>query len=171
MPDHLDTVFSPSLYLDRDKQAIAYIEDRLLHQESCAAVCMYGNGKDYLFTNIVKRLETNTLQHTLKVLNTISSDELKDFADMLESETEPILCLMNLRIRSDVSWSVHTLEQLRIKRGHAFVSFVSSYVGDIHRALLDTESPVAKSLVILKRVSYDDALHIITELSDRFGFY
>ena len=171
MPNHLDTVFSPSLYLDRDKQAIARIEDQLLHQETCAAVCMYGNGKDYLFTNIVKRFETKQLAYKLKILNTISSDELRDFADMLEAETEPTLCLINLRIHKDVSWFIQTIEQLRIKRGHAFVSFICAYVGDVYRALLDLEGPITKSLVILKRVPYDDALHIIAELSDRFGFY
>lgn len=171
MPNHLDTVFSPSLYLDRDKQAIAFIEDQLLHQETCAAVCMYGNGKDYLFTNIVKRFETKQLPYKLKVLNTISSDELRDFADMLEAETEPILCLINLRIHKDVSWFIQIIEQLRIKRGHAFVSFICAYVGDVYNALLNFEGPITKSLVILRKVPYSDALHIITELSDRFGFY
>jgi hypothetical protein len=170
MSHHLDTVFSPSLYLERDKKAIAYIEDLLLHQESCAVACMYGNGKDYLFTNIVKRFEAHTLTHKLKVLNTVSSDELKDFADMLEEETEPTICLVNLRIRKDVSWFIRIIEQLRVKRGYSFVSFISGYVGDIYQALMDMEGPVTQSLVILKRVKYEDATHIIVELSDRFGF-
>jgi hypothetical protein len=170
MQNHMDVVFLPSLYLDRDKKAMAFIEDRLLHQESCAAVCMYGNGKDYLFTNIVKRLEANNLTHKLKVLNTISSDELKDFADMLERETEPTICLVNLRVRKDVTWFIQTIEQLHVKRRHAFVSFINSYVGDVYNALQEMQSPITHSLMILKRVPYDDAVHIIAELSGRFGF-
>ena len=98
MANHLDTIFSPGLYLERDKKAFAFIIDRLLHQEPCAVVCMYGNGKDYLFHNLVKEFEKLKLPYTLKVLNTISADELRDFADMLQAETEPTLCMVNLRI-------------------------------------------------------------------------
>jgi DNA-binding winged helix-turn-helix (wHTH) protein len=104
-------------------------------------------------------------------LNTISSDELKDFADMLESDDEPTLCLVNLRLRKDVSWFVQVVERLRVKRGYAFVSFVNSYVGDVYQALMNMEQPVTNSLVILRRVPYNDAMHVIAELSDRFGFY
>jgi hypothetical protein len=132
---------------------------------------MYGNGKDYLFTNIVKRFEGRKQNYKLKVLNTISSDELKDFADMLESETEPTLCLVNLRIGKDVSWFIRTIEQLRIRRGYAFVSFVCAYAGDVYEAMQTLKGPIAHSLVILKRMPYEDSLHIIRELSDRFGFY
>jgi hypothetical protein len=78
---------------------------------------------------------------------------------------------VNLRVREDVSWFIQTIEKLRVKRGYSLVSFVSSYVGDIYQALMDTERPVTNSLIILRRVSFDDSLHIITELSDRFGFY
>lgn len=134
-------------------------------------MCMYGNGKDYLFTNVVKRFASKQHSYQLKVLNTVSSDELRDFADMLESEDEPTICLVNLRIRKDVSWFIRTLDELRIKRGYAFVSFICCYVGDIYQALMATEAPVTHSLSILKRVPYEDALHIIAELSDRFEFY
>lgn len=171
MPNHLDVVFSPGIYLDRDKRAIAFVEDRLLHQESCAAICMNGNGKDYLFTNVVKRFEARQLGRKLKVLNTISSDELRDFADMLDAETEPTLCLINLRIGKDVSWFIERLARLHVTRGHSFVSFVSSYVGDVYEALQAMARPVTHSLVMLKRVPYEDALHTIAELSDRFGYY
>ncbi len=170
MSRYLDTVFSPGLYLGRDERAIMFIEDRLLHQETCAASCMYGNGKDYLFTNVVKRMEARKLSHKLKVLNTISSDELKDFVAALERDSQPTMCLVNLRLHEDVSWFIKSIEQLRVRRGYAFVSFVSAYMGDIYQALLDMERPVTHSLVILKRVPYDDALHVISELSERFGF-
>ena len=172
MLSHLDTVYSPSLYLERDKRAFKFIEDSLLHQERCAAICMYGNGKDYLFLNLVKRFEQSPLPHELKVLNTVSSDELKDFAEMLEREEQPTLCMVNLRIRKDVSWFIRDLERLRMKRGHAFVSFVSSYVGDVYEALLDFESPLTNALTVLGLPDYADATNIIKlEFGPRFGFY
>lgn len=171
MPSQLDTVFSPSLYLNRDKQAIAFIEDQLLHQETCAAVCMYGNGKDYLFSNVVRRMEQRSSPYKLKVLNTVSADELQDFATQLEEDHGPTLCLVNLRVHKDVSWFIEKVDALRAKRGYAFVSFIDAYVGDIYQALLSMERPITHSLVVLGRVPYDDAIHIINELSDRFGFH
>lgn len=171
MTNHLDTIYSPGLYLDRDKKAFAFITDRLLHQEPCAVVCMYGNGKDYLFSNIVKEMEKQKLPYTLKILNTISADELRDFADMLEAETEPTLCMVNLRIGKDVSWFIQVLEELRFKRGHAFVSFINAYVGDVYEALRKMERPLVNSLVVKELVPYEDTLHIIDELSSRFEFF
>lgn len=171
MVNHLDTIFSPGLYLKRDKEAFALIRDRLTQQETCAVVCMYGNGKDYLFHNLVKEFENRKLPYNLKVLNTISADELKDFADMLQSETEPTLCMVNLRIGKDVSWFVQVLEELRFKRGHNFVSFINAYVGDVYEALKRMERPLIDSLVVKELVPYEDAVHIIKELSDRFNFY
>lgn len=170
MLNHFDTVFSPGLYLERDKKAFALTRDRLLQQEPCAVVCMYGNGKDYLFHNMVKEFEGKKLPHNVKILNTISADELKDFADMLQSETEPTLCMVNLRIGKDVSWFIQVLEELRFKRGHNFVSFINAYVGDIYEALKDMERPLMDSLVVKELIPYEDAIHIIKELSDRFGF-
>ncbi len=171
MLNHLDTVYSPSLYLERDKKAFAFIEDQLLHQESAAAICMCGNGKDYLFMNLVKRFESSSLPHELKVLNTVSSDELRDFADMLEREEQPTICMVNLRVRKDVSWFIRHLEQLRMKRGHAFVSFVSAYVGDVYEALFDFETPLTNALMVLGLLEYEDALHVITdEYAPRFEF-
>lgn len=171
MTNHLDTVFSPSLYLDRDKKAFQFIKDRLLHQEPCATASMYGNGKDYLFTNLVKEFESTTIPYNLKVLNTISEDELKDFADMLERETEPTLCMINLRIRKDVSWFVQRLSKLRFKRNYAFVCYVNSYFGDVYEALTQMDNPFISSLFVQELVGYEDALHIVDELSERFGFF
>ena len=171
MQNLLDVEFDPSLYLDRDKQALQFIEDRLLHQEACATVCMYGNGKDYLFSNLVKRLSGQQLTHKLKVLNTVSSDELRDFADMLIHDAEPTLCLVNLRMGKDVSWFIDILHELRVKRGRAFVSYVNAYAGDVYEALRATARPITHSMVVLQRVPYKDALHILTELSDRFEFH
>lgn len=171
MSGYLDTVFLPPLYLNRDKQAIEFIEGLLLRQASCASVSMYGNGKDYLFYNVVKRLEAKKLPHRLMVLNTISSDELRDFADMLVSDTKPTMCLVNLRIGKDTSWFVETINELRIKRGYNFVSYVNSYVGDIYKALQEFNSSVMQPLIILERISYVDSLPMIKELADRFGFY
>jgi DNA-binding winged helix-turn-helix (wHTH) protein len=171
MLSKLDTVYSPALYLERDKKAFAFIEDRLLHQERCAAICMYGNGKDYLFLNVVKRFADSPLPHELKVLNTVSSDELRDFAEMLEREEQPTLCMVNLRIRQDVSWFIKDLERLRLKRGHAFLSFVCAYVGDVYQALVELESPLTNSLATLGLVSCEDAQNIIKlEYAPRFGF-
>ncbi len=170
MLNHFDTIFSPGLYLERDKKAFTLTRDRLLQQEPCAAVCMYGNGKDYLFHNMVKEFEHKKLPFNVKILNTISADELKDFADMLQSETEPTLCMVNLRIGKDVSWFIQVLEELRFKRGHNFVSFINAYVGDIYKALRDMERPLMDSLIIKELIPYSDAVHIIQELSDRFRF-
>lgn len=167
MSNLLDTVFLPGLYLNRDKNVIAQIEDLLLHQESCTTVCMWGNGKDYMFTNVVERLRVKKPTHKLKVLNTISADELRDFADMLINETEPTLCLVNIRVRKDVSWFMQIIDDLRVKRGYGFVSYVSAYVGDVYQAL---HALNISSLIILKKVDYKDSLHIIKELSDRFEF-
>ncbi|HYK08205.1 MAG TPA: helix-turn-helix domain-containing protein [Candidatus Eisenbacteria bacterium] len=168
MLNHFDTIFSPGLYLERDKKAFTLTRDRLLQQESCAVVCMYGNGKDYLFHNMVKEFEHKKLPYAVKILNTISADELKDFADMLQSETEPTLCMVNLRIGKDVSWFIQVLEELRFKRGHNFVSFVNAYVGDIYEALREMERPLMDSLIVKELISYEDAVHVIKELSDRF---
>ena len=171
MLSRLDTVYSPSLYLERDKRAFAFIEDSLLHQERCAAICMYGNGKDYLFLNLVKRFTYSSLPHELKVLNTVSPDELKDFSEMLEREEQPTLCMVNLRVRKDVSWFIRDLERLRLKRGHAFISFVNSYVGDVYQALVDFESPLTNALVVLDHIGYDDAKNVVRlEYEPRFGF-
>lgn len=171
MPNHWDTVFSPSLYLDRDKEAFKFINSLLGKQASCASVCIYGNGKDYMFTNVVKEFEGKKLSHKLKVLNTVSADELKDFTDMLVSEPEPTLCLVNLRIGKDVSWFIKTLDELRVKRGYGFVSYVNAYIGDIYEALQNTSNSVMQPLVILGRIDYEDSLHMIQELADRFEFY
>ena len=171
MANHLDTIFAPGLYLGRDKKASAFIKNRLLQQEPCAVVTMYGNGKDYLFHNLVKEFETLKLPYTLKVLNTISEDELRDFADMLVAENKPTLCMVNLRIGKDVSWFVQILEDLRFKRKHDFVSFVNSYVGDVYTALRNMERPLVDSLVIKERIPYEDAIHILDELSERFDFH
>jgi DNA-binding winged helix-turn-helix (wHTH) protein len=171
MVNHFDTIFTPGLPLDRDKKAFEFIKNRLLQQEPCAVVTMYGNGKDYLFNNLVKEFERLQLPYTVKVLNTLSEDELRDFADMLVAETEPTLCMVNLRIGKDVSWFIQTLEELRFKRKHDFVSFINSYVGDVYSALRTMERPLVDSLVVKERVPYEDALHLLSDLSQRFGFH
>lgn len=171
MLNHLDTVYAPALYLERDKKAFAFIEDRLRHQESCAAVCMYGNGKDYLFSNLVRHFEKQSMPYTLRVLNTVSADELRDFAQELEHDTSPTLCMVNLRVRQDVSWFVDALARLRHTRGNAFVSYVNAYVGDVYQALLAFAPPLTHSLVVLGLPDYADATAMIQEWSERFGFY
>jgi len=132
---------------------------------------MSGNGKDYLFLNLVQEIKSKKIGYSLKILNTVSADELKEFADNLKNDSMPTMCLVNLRIQKDVSWFVSSIQELQIKRGHTFVSFINSYVGDIYGALQDTQRATTHSLVILQRVSYEDALHIIAQLSERFGFY
>ncbi|HXS14916.1 MAG TPA: helix-turn-helix domain-containing protein [Candidatus Saccharimonadales bacterium] len=170
MVNHFDTIFTPGLPLDRDKKAYSFIKNRLLQQEPCAVVTMYGNGKDYLFNNLVKEFEGLKLPYTLKILNTLSEDELRDFADMLLAEKEPTLCMVNLRIGKDVSWFVQILEDLRFKRKHDFVSFINSYVGDVYSALRNMERPLVDSLVVKERVSFADTRPVLADLSERFDF-
>ena len=164
-------IYNPSLYLDRDKKAFSFIKGMLLDGEPCAAVCMYGNGKDYLFQNIVREFSALELPYTIKVLNTLSEGELKIFADELKNDKNPTMCFINLRVGKDVSWFIKFLEEVRIKRGASFVCFVASYVGDVYGALRSMNKVLVESLVIQELVTYDDAMHIIdNEFSKRFGF-
>lgn len=164
-------IYNPSLYLDRDKKAFSFIKEMILNAEPCAAVCMYGNGKDYLFQNLVREFSALEVPYTIKVLNTLSEGELKIFADELKNDTTPTICFVNLRIGEDVSWFIKILEELRTKRGTTFASFVASYVGDVYEALSSMNKVLIESLVILELVSFDDAMHIIdNEFAKRFHF-
>lgn len=171
MPTPFDVVFSPDLYLQRDKAMFATVENLLRRQASCATVCMHGNGKDYLFTNLVRKFENSALPYKVKVLNTLSADELRDFADMLVHDMQPTLCLVNLRVGKDVSWFITMLDELRVKRGYQFVSYVNSYAGDILTALQSSSTSVMQPLLVLKRISYKDSLAMMTELASRFEFH
>ena len=164
-------IYNPKLYLDRDKKAFIFIRDMLLDRECCSAICMYGNGKDYLFQNLVREFQNRKLPYTVKVLNTLSEGELKIFADELKADTKPTLCFINLRIGKDVSWFINILEDLRIKRGSSFLTHVSCYVGDVYGALRSMNKILTEGLVIQELVSYEDAMHILDkEFSSRFGF-
>lgn len=171
MSNLFDVVFSPELYLERDKALFGTVENLLLRQASCATVCMYGNGKDYLFTNLVRKFQGWHLPYTVKILNTVSADELRDFADMLVADTQPTMCLVNLRIGKDVSWFIKVLDELRVKRGYQFVSYVNSYVGDIFSALQSPSTSVMQPLLVLGRITYEDSLNMMAELASRFEFY
>lgn len=165
-------IYNPALYLDRDKQACSFIKGMLLDAEPSAAICMYGNGKDYLFQNLVREFSALQLPYTMKVINTLSEGELKLFADDLKNDKKPTICFVNLRVGKDVSWFITLLEELRIKRGNSFISFVASYVGDVYEALRTMNKVLVESLVILECVTYEDAMHIIDiEFSKRFNFH
>lgn len=170
MVNHLDTIYHPGLYLDRDKKAFASIKERLLRGEPASLVCMHGNGIEYPFQNIEKEFSSLTLPYVVKVLNTVSEDELKDFARDLEKDTQPTLCLIHLRIGKDISWFIDFLDNLRIKRGHEFVPFIACYVGDVYTSLHSMVKILTSSMIVLERVTYEDAVNMLAELSERFVF-
>lgn len=164
-------IYNPKLYLDRDKKAFIFIHDMLLDGECCAALCMYGNGKDYLFQNLVREFSQLQLPYTIKVLNTLSEGELKAFADELKKDDTHTLCFINLRIGKDVSWFIKTLEDLRIKRGTSFITHISCYAGDVYEALCSMNKILTEGLVIQELVTFEDAVHILdNEFAPRFGF-
>lgn len=171
MENSTTTIFQPGLYLKRDKELFKIIIERLSHGEPCATVCIHGNGLEYLFLNIVKEFQHKKTPYKIKVLRTISEGELREFVEELENDLTPTMCFINLRIGQDISWFINRIDNLRLKRDHEFVSFISAYVGDVYAALKSMEKILTSSLFILERVSFEDSRNMIAELADRFNFH
>lgn len=163
-------LFTPKLYLDRDKETFKKIMERIAHGESCAVVGMHGIGKDYSFHFLVQELKKEKLPYTIKTFYTISEEEIEAFLTEINKEQGPLLCIIDLRVGKDVSWFIKKLEEMRHKRGKLFITVIFSYVGDVYEALVTMNTLLTNALFIFQPVPYEDAIHVFDEFTERFSF-
>lgn len=162
--------FVPTIVLHRDKKIVEEAVDLLLRKERVLIASLKGNGKEYPFLAIADQASKKIKSHTVKVLSTTSEEELRDFFTELSTDQTPTYAIISVNINKDISWLLHELDNLRIKRGDNFIWLVSAYIGDIYQAFFLREKTVVSTTLFLHFLELDDIRTLFKELHKEFGF-